>query len=276
MSIDPRTALRRREVAEQQIRTSIRWCLAILAVLLLAGVIIWFLGFSPQLSLQTIEVEGVERGAIEEILTAENIVEGRPLLAIQTGAVKERLEEDPWISVATVDRVFPHSLEVRVRERRALAWIWLDGRWGLLSDDGVVVEYAESPVPIRSSIRISVDDPGVGLSVDDDHVFGALRFVDALPDELARRTVASVIQNELWMLVGYRMVRLGRPVHIEQKAASFLAILDNVPEGVIDITAPNRPAIRPPDGTGGGPFPTLDTPLAPNTNDSYPFANLEV
>lgn len=244
MRVDPRIIQRRQAVAEQQARAKVRRALVLLAALAGLGCVAWFF-VSPLMSVHTIAVEGASRSAVYEILSGGNVVEGRPMVAIRVGAIEEHLVADPWIESASVKMVFPTRVEVSVRERDPVAWIRLDDRWGLLAADGTLVDYADSPIPIRSLIRIPVADPGLGVGVENANVSGALQFLESLPDDLARRSVAKIVDEELWVLVGYRLVRLGLPVEMDAKAASLIAMISSAHEGVIDVTAPSRPAIRP-------------------------------
>lgn len=249
MRVDPRILRRRLEVAEDQARSNVRRSLVLLAVLAGVGCVAWFF-VSPLMSVRTVVVDGASRSAVNEILSGDKVVEGRPMVAIRVGAIEDHLVADPWIESASVKVVFPTRVEVKVREREPVAWVRFDDRWGLLADDGILVDYAENPVPIRSLVRIPVEDPGLGAGVEDGDISAVLRFLDALPDNLARRSVVKVVDEELWVLVGYRMVRLGLPVDMEAKAASLIAMIDTAHHGVIDVTAPTRPAIRSQDTVG--------------------------
>ena len=249
MRVDPRIIRRRLEVAEEQARGRVRRVLVLLAALAALGCVAWFF-VSPLMSVRTVVVDGADHSAVDEILAGDKVVEGRPMVAIRIGAIEERLVADPWIESASVKVVFPTRVEVNVQEREPVAWVRLDDRWGLLAGDGILVAYADSPIPIRPLIRIPVEDPGLGGGVESENVFGALRFLEALPDDLARRSVARLVDEELWVVVGYRLVRLGHPVELEAKADSLIAMINSAHEGVIDVTAPGRPATRSLDTAG--------------------------
>lgn len=249
MRVDPRILRRRFEVAEAQARSSVRRSLVLLVVLAGIGSVAWFF-VSPLMSVRTVVVDGAGRSAVDEILSVGKVVEGRPMVAIRVAAIEDHLVADPWIESASVRVVFPTRVEVKVREREPVAWVLFEDRWGLLADDGILVDYAENPTPIRSLVRIPVEDPGLGAGVENESVSAVLRFLDALPDDLARRSVVKVVDEELWVMVGYRSVRLGTPVEMEAKAASLIAMIDTAHEGVIDVTAPSRPAIRSVDTPG--------------------------
>ena len=211
----------------------------------LAGVggIAWFLT-SPYMSVNEVFLQGVSRSGVEEILARHQVVAGRPMVAIQVGSVEEGLVTDPWVASASVKLVFPTRVEVHVQERMAVAWMPFGGRWALLADDGVILEYSDNPTPSGSVIRIPADDPGLGSVVSVPTVSGALQFLSALPEELAKETTVRASGDELWVRVASRTVRLGMPVDIDSKAASLLAIIKLAPEGIIDVSAPGRPAIR--------------------------------
>ena len=240
--IDPDIARRRRQVAEQRARSLMRRSLMILAVMAVVGGIAWLFS-SPYLSVEEVAVSGVHNAAVDEILARHRVIEGRPLAAIRVGSVEEGLAADPWVASASVKLVFPTRVEVYVQERKPAAWMQLEDRWGLLADDGVILDYVDFPNSARSVIRIPVEDPGLGGRVLDEDVLGALRFLEAIPEDMAKRSAVQVIGGDLWVMVRRRAVRLGAPVEVASKAESLLVILDSVPDGVIDVTAPGRPAV---------------------------------
>ena len=243
MKVDPRILRRRLAVAEGHARSRVRRSLVMLMVMAAAGMVAWFV-LSPHLSVAVVEVEGADEGDVGGILASQKVVEGRPMVAIRAGRVEEALLEDPWIRAASVKLVFPTRVQVNVREREEVAWLWLDGKWGLLADDGVLLEYASIPGSLGSIISIPVEDPGLGSQVADVAVLGALEFAGALPGGLEREVAVQLKDDELWGLVGDRPVRLGLPVKMAAKAVSLAMVINVLPEGLIDMTSPSRPAIR--------------------------------
>ena len=243
-AVDPDIARRRSQVAEQKARSLLLRSLMILAALGAAGLIAWLLN-SPYLSIEEVMVKGSSNAAVEEVLVRHQVVEGRPLAAIRVGAVEEGLAADPWVVSASVRLVFPTRIEVYIRERAPVAWMPMEGRWALLADDGVIVDYADDPRPAGSVIHIEVEDPGLGGEVENDDVFGALRFLEALPDDLAAQSAVHMIGEEIWVNAGNRPVRLGTSIEMASKAESLHAVIGIAPDGVIDVTAPGRPAVSP-------------------------------
>lgn len=243
MKIDPRIVRRQLEVAENQALSRVRRSLLVLLVMGGVGIMAWFV-VSPFMSVAILEVDGAVNGDVAGILAREKLVEGRPLVALRVGQIEESLLEDPWIESASVKLIFPTRVEVSVREREGVAWLWLGKHWGLLADDGVLLEHSSIPDPIHSIIAIPIDEPEIGSRVTDESVLGALEFAQALPPGMDEEIMVQVKKDELWGLVGDRPVRLGLPVHMAAKAASLAAVLGAAPAGLIDMTAPERPAIR--------------------------------
>ena len=241
---DPDIALRRRQVAEQQARSLLRRSMMILAALAAAGGIAWLLN-SPYLSIDEVVVTGASNAAVDEILARHRVVEGRPLASVRAGAVEESLLADPWVVSASVKLVFPTRIEVYVQERSPVAWLPVEDSWALLAEDGAVVYYADSSDSARSGIHIQSEDPGLGGEVENDYVYGALRFLEGLPSGMAAESAVRVIEGELWAKVEGRAVRLGSPVDMASKAESLQAVIGAAPGGVIDVTAPGRPSVRP-------------------------------
>lgn len=253
MTIDPRMAARRQGVAESRARLDLRRFLWLAAVLVVLSALAWILT-SPMLSVRTITILGASNADPSQILIDQNVVDGRPLIAIRPGRVAEALEADPWVKAASVELVFPDTVDVTIAERVAIAWISLGDRWGLVAGDAVVLEYGNRP-EIGPIVELVGEDPGLGASVDGLSVVGAIEFISSLPTELAGVTSVTELDGELWATVGTRQVRLGRAVEMTAKAAAVSALIDSDVEGVIDVIAPARPAIwalQPPDDADGG------------------------
>lgn len=243
MKVDPRILRRQVAVAEEQALSRVRRSVVILAVLAVAGTVAWFL-LSPHMSVASVEVVGAVNGNVGEILARENVVPGTPLVAIRPGRIEESLREDPWIRTASLKLVFPTRVEVNVREREAVAWLWSGGSWGLLAGDGVLLERSETPEPARSIIAIPTGELEIGGKITDQSILGALEFAGSLPQDVGAEIMVQIRGDELWGLVGDHPVRLGLPVQMAAKAISLAAVLETEPAGLIDMTAPARPAIR--------------------------------
>ena len=62
------------------------------------------------------------------------------LITLNTSAVQRHVERLPWVREAVIERVFPHRLNVFIKERQAIGrWVTLDGRF-VFDQDGVVTQ----------------------------------------------------------------------------------------------------------------------------------------
>jgi cell division protein FtsQ len=66
-------------------------------------------------------------------------------LFLDAASVREKLKANPWISEATVLKLYPGELRIDIVERSAFALWQLDGRLSVISDDGAVLEPYVSP-----------------------------------------------------------------------------------------------------------------------------------
>ena len=94
-------------------------------------------------TIQQVTVLGLDRIRREEVVERLNFPPRMSLLSLETGPVIERLEGHPWISAASVDRVFPDTLAVRIIERKPVAVLQSSEGAHLLDNEG----YLLSPIP---------------------------------------------------------------------------------------------------------------------------------
>jgi len=249
MTIDPRLADRRREVAEDRARRNVNRILRLLALVALVGGLVWLL-LSPTFSVDTLDVSGVQSSETTATLVRHKVMEGRPMIFIRTGALRDDLLADPWVKEATVDLDWPRRVVVEVTERTPTAWVETAGGWARRAVDGVALPGANEPDDTMGQVSLkSVTDDEAATS---QWVLGALEFIDTLPVALGSGAVVDERSGELWAVVGGFEVRLGRPVAMSDKALSLATLLEEplVAGTTINMIAPTNPATVPPDGAG--------------------------
>lgn len=247
MSIDPRLAERRREVAEDHAKRNVRRTLRFLAAVGFAGLVVWFM-LSPYLSVDTVAIAGVQESDAAGILVAHSIEPGTPMILIRAGEVTTALEADPWVAAATVSLRWPDMVVVEVVERAPRAWVETSGGWSRRADDG---EPVPSPSTADNSLgwirlpRVLEED-----AADSDLVLGSIEFLVNLPPELARLTAIRLEEGELWAVVDGYQVRLGRAVEMREKAVSLVSLLgEDIPKtATIVMIAPTHPSYLPATG----------------------------
>ncbi|MCI0424583.1 MAG: FtsQ-type POTRA domain-containing protein [Actinobacteria bacterium] len=244
MTIDPRLADRRREVAEHKAQRNLRRLLRFLAALLVAGGVVWFL-LSPWMSADRVRVAGVVASETELLLVRLGVVVGRPLVLIRAGVVETALEADPWVISADVDLDWPSDVVVRVVERTPRAWVETADGWTRRAEDGGAVPSAPEPDNTLGWVRMPhVPETEAATS---EVVLGAIEFIHALPSDLARVTAVRFEEGELWAVVDGHQVRLGRETEMTAKAVSLVTLLtEDIPDGAtLILVAPTHPAVAP-------------------------------
>src|SRR4051812_33678719 len=130
---------------------------------------------TPLFAVQAVDVRGASPDtarAVREVLAP---VEGRNLLALDAGSLAARVARVPTVAHAELDRAFPHTLVVYVREERPAAVVrrgaeaWLVASTGRVLDRatrGVQPRLARIWVPKRTALALGerVADPGAAAA----------------------------------------------------------------------------------------------------------------
>jgi cell division protein FtsQ len=110
----------------------------------LSGVSQRLLAWSGQsgLAVRKVVVEGRRWTPPETLRSQLDINLGTPLLAIDTAAVRDRLETLAWVERASVARLLPDAVQIRLLERQPLALWQRAGRFEVIDRAGEVIEGA--------------------------------------------------------------------------------------------------------------------------------------
>ncbi|TDI37162.1 MAG: FtsQ-type POTRA domain-containing protein [Acidobacteria bacterium] len=246
MTMDPRLLERRQAVAEDSARRNVGLLLKFLVTVIMAGILVW-LAFSPWLSVSQVRTAGIVTSNANEILAANRVVAGRPMIMLRPEAVERALELDPWIRRARVHLEWPDEVIVRVDERVPVAWFQTAGGWARRDIEGVAVPGPNSPDDTMPWIRLpALDDVDAESSV---FVLGAAEFVASLPDSKHFGITMRVEGGEMWAVVDGYQVRLGRPVEMGAKALSLIVLLREplAENSILVLIAPTHPAVKPPE-----------------------------
>jgi cell division protein FtsQ len=94
------------------------------------------LGFS----ITSIALAGQRHLTREEILTTAGVTGRSSLLFLDAADARARLKANPWIAEATVLKLLPGRLHIKVTERAAFALWQHEGRVAVIAEDGTVLE----------------------------------------------------------------------------------------------------------------------------------------
>jgi len=86
----------------------------------------WLTG-SERFAVDSVEIRGAERLSDAHIRSRLGVEEGANIFGLRLSRLESRLEADPWIETAWLQRQLPDRLIVEVREHRPAALVSLDG-----------------------------------------------------------------------------------------------------------------------------------------------------
>jgi cell division protein FtsQ len=210
-------------------------------------------------ALREVRVEGRGETAVADILAAVRANRGDPILAIDIDAVRQRLEDLPWIETASVERRFPDQLIVSVTEAEPMALWQRSQKLYLVSRDGAVIETANLGKYAKLLIIVGEDAPKKAQDLFD--------ILAQEPDLRAHVTAAVLVGKRRWNIRMDNDVDVKLPEDGALQAWRHFADLNRrnnlLDKDVIavDLRQPDRVVVR-----QGHPQPAVDpaTPVKSN------------
>ena len=209
--------------------------LAVLAALVLVTTTLWIVYGTGLLSVTTVRVTGVKVLTAEQVRTAAQVATGTPLARLDTGAISARVARLPPVAAVSVERDWPHSVVIRVRERDAAAVVPSGGRFLVVDATGVVFDIAAERPRELPLLDVSHPGPKDDATRDALHVLGAL--TPQLRSVLVKLSAPSPTRIQLH-LTKHRTVIWGDAEHSTKKAQVATVLLKK-PVRVIDVSAPD-------------------------------------
>jgi cell division septal protein FtsQ len=157
-----------------------RWKVVFVTLLVLGalGAVSWVLLGSRLLVVRHVEVTGTHLAPRDRVVAAAGIDLGTPMARLGTGAVRERVERLREVGSARIERHWPGTVRIVVRERVPVAVFERGGRYHLVDEHGVTVADGESrPAGLPT---LTVASPGPS----DKATLAALKVLSGLPERL--------------------------------------------------------------------------------------------
>ena len=88
----------------------------------------------------TVAINGRKQLSQDEVLAIGGVNGRSSLLFLDAATVRDKLKANPWISDATILKLYPGRLQIDIVERSAFALWQQGGRLSVISDDGAVLE----------------------------------------------------------------------------------------------------------------------------------------
>jgi cell division protein FtsQ len=93
----------------------------------------------------SVAINGRKQLTQDEILAIGGVNGHSSLLFLDASSVREKLKADPWISEATVLKLYPGQLRIDIVERAPFALWQRSGQLSVISEDGAVLDRYVSP-----------------------------------------------------------------------------------------------------------------------------------
>lgn len=90
--------------------------------------------------IEEILVTGRSETPQKDLLAAVGLHRGAPIFAFDPDAARAKIEALPWVKSATVERMLPNTVVLRIRERRPLAIWQSEGRFALIDGEGRIIK----------------------------------------------------------------------------------------------------------------------------------------
>jgi cell division protein FtsQ len=97
----------------------------------------------------SVAINGRKQLTQDEVLAIGGVNGHSSLLFLDASSVREKLKANPWISEATVLKLYPGQLRIDIVERSAFALWQQNGRLSVISDDGAVLQDFVSPAFLK-------------------------------------------------------------------------------------------------------------------------------
>ena len=203
-------------------------------------------------SIKYIEVnsEGTPVYTEAQIIKKAGVSTGDSIFTVSLQKVRDRLEQDPMLTVEEVSRVYPDRLYITVLQHGPVAYVTHLGQRVILDLDGVALEWAADTwedLPEIRGLTIRSVSRGDRLGVDDPAVLDSVcRILAAMQDYDLGELVAYIdVANADTIWIGLRegcRVSLGPAVKVKEKlrwlaSEDIQAVCRDDPDGVLILSA---------------------------------------
>ncbi len=268
-------ALRRKErLKRAKKKARKKMVLIIVALVFVVGLVFGglFLFNSNTFEVRQVIFKGVDHLTDQEMSQLVNIDEHANLLRIDTTTIASRLKHNSWIDEAVVNKVFPNTIEVVVKEREIAAVVEIPTGASLITKQWFISKDHMwlMPIPTKDSdaaknispriyedvdsiIKI-IDVPfgtkaEIGKQCSDPIVNNALSVLTGMTTELSKhleKISASGIAETVLFLDNGCEIAFGKAEDMRDKERLVLKILEENPDNVsyINVRIPSSPTWR--------------------------------
>ena len=180
-------------------------------------------------AIEHVTIMGLQHIERKEVLGELSLAPDTSIFEIHTDSIVERLESHPWVHTVAVERIFPHTLAIRIVEREAAAiWESSQGKFLLDAQAHVLSEADDSslsglPILIGLSQKFAEsDDPGILQ-----HVRGGIQVGNLVSSEFHETPTVNVEKASM-IIADIKGLRFQFGDAIEEQWQRFLALYPSI------------------------------------------------
>ena len=197
---------------------------------------------SAGFDIQAVSISGIKELSETQVLEMAGIGPKKSLALLDAQAMRARLLRSPFIQEASVRKLFPGQLELKITEREPFALWQMDGKITVIARDGTVLDPADPEKFTELPFVVGAD---ANLHVE---AFAAL--LDAMGDVRGKVKAGVYVAGRRWNLRLASGMDVKLPTENPQKAAQKLAQLQRTSRildkdiAAIDLRQPGRLVAR--------------------------------
>ena len=219
---------------------TLRYVVALVGAILLVGLGVWVVYFSSLMSVQHVEVTGVEILSEDEVRETAKVPQGEQLATVDLDLVTSRVAALAEVESVDVTRQWPDTVGITVVERTAVAVVRMAGVWRGLDATGV---------PFREFPRAPAHLPRVhaSTSAQSDALAEAALVVASMPASLAAKVdhvEVETIDRISLVLRNGTSVQWGSSEESSLKAEVLAKLLAAHRASFYDVSVPGSPTAR--------------------------------
>nr|WP_108869706.1 FtsQ-type POTRA domain-containing protein [Tessaracoccus timonensis] len=207
-------------------------------VVALAVFLIWLFLLSTTFSAEETVVEGEQLLTSDAIKKAAAVPKNVPLARLNTGAIRERVEELPEVRSAEVKVDYPNTVRIQVSERVAVYQLAKDGAFVWIDAEGVEFRAGQARAKSLPEAKLTRDDTRIRRDV----ATVATHIPEAAKKQITLIRAKSVDRIEV-SLADRRSIVWGSADESELKSEVLEALL-SVDAKVYDVSAPTHPTTK--------------------------------
>lgn len=230
---------RERRIAETRRRRQIRIAI-VLAVVVTFTVSTIAIYRSPLFGIDEVQIIGAERLAADTVRNLAAVPDDATLIRYSARAIEERLLAYAWIAEAQVTRDYPHTLRIRIVERKPIASVDTGETFWAVDKTGMVL--GEQSLDETSTLPVVRDVPGLdlksGRASTSEVLLNALRVLSGISEELRmklRAVTAPTIDETTLLTTENVEILIGDASELETKSLRALTIMRKYSGNVVFI-----------------------------------------